>query len=59
MSRNPQETTRIDPSAPPTTNRFATASPGISIRPKFSLTLKIFLSVAVLVFLALAAAVEI
>jgi len=59
MSRNPQETTRIDPPGPPTTNRFATVSPEISIRPKFSLTLKIFLSVAVLVFLALAIAVEI
>lgn len=59
MSRNPQETTRLEPPRPPTTNRVASAVTAPLERPRFSLTLKIFLSVAVLVFLALGAAVEI
>ena len=56
---NPQETRRLDPPSAPVTNRLAARSAGPSARPRFSLTVKIFLAVAFLVFLALAAAVEI
>jgi serine/threonine-protein kinase len=59
MSRNPQETARLEPPRPPTTRRITAAATAPLERARFSLTLKIFLSVAVLVFLALAAAVEI
>ena len=57
MSRSPQETSRIDPAALRATAPIP--APGAPSRPRFSLTLKIFLAVAVLVFFALAAAVEI
>ena len=56
-NRNPQVTTRFDPPAPPVTHRIPASTS--SERPRFSLTLKIFLSVAILVFVALGAAVEI
>ncbi len=56
--RKPQETRRLDPPPARITKRVA-AAPRPSERPRFSLTVKIFLAVASLVFLALAAAVEI
>jgi HAMP domain-containing protein len=59
MSRNPQETARLESLRTPTTHRVAVAATAPIERARFSLTLKIFLSVAVLVFLALGAAVEI
>jgi eukaryotic-like serine/threonine-protein kinase len=59
MSRNPQETTRLDRLRPPTGNRSGSGATAPLERPRFSLTLKIFLAVAILLFLALGAAVEI
>src|SRR5689334_25100062 len=61
MSTSPQKTTRL---GTPTTSVTIEGvpvpeGPVRSEKPKFSLTLKIFLSVAALVFLALGAAVEI
>jgi len=59
MSRNPQETSRLDGLRPPTGNRSGPGATAPLERPRFSLTLKIFLAVAILLFLALGAAVEI
>ena len=59
IPRSPQETTRLPDAEPPLTHRIPAGAPAGAERPRFSLTLKIFLAVAVLVFLALAAAVEI
>ena len=59
MSRNPQETARLEPPLRPPIRRVTAGATAPLERARFSLTLKIFLSVAVLVFLALAAAVEI
>jgi serine/threonine-protein kinase len=57
---NPQETRRLDAASSPITNRVAAKVPlPPPERPRFSLTVKIFLAVAFLVFVALAAAVEI
>jgi len=58
MSRNPQETTRLD-RLRPSGSRSASGGTAPLERPRFSLTLKIFLAVAILLFLALGAAVEI
>ena len=49
----------MPPATPPITNRIPSAAGPGPERPRFSLTLKIFLAVAFLVFVALAAAVEI
>jgi len=56
---NPQETRRFAPPSAPITSRIRATPAMPSDRPRFSLTVKIFLAVAFLVFLALAAAVEI
>ena len=59
-SESPQRTTRVRRPSTSTTNTLPVPDPPTrNERPKFSLTLKIFLSVAALVFLALGAAVEI
>ena len=59
---NPQKTTKIGggTSSPAMTNAVPVPEPAVrSEKPKFSLTIKIFLAVAALVFLALGTAVEV